>query len=146
MRLPRVLTWHVHGNYLYYLSQARAEFFLPVKPGAPPGYGGRGTTFPFGDNVHDVPADEVHRLPFDGVIFQSQQNYEQDQHEILSPAQRQLPRICIEHDPPGASPTETLHFVDDANVLVMHVTAFNNLMWNSGRSPTRVIDHGVFVP
>src|SRR5262249_22926405 len=27
-----------------------------------------------------------------------------------------------------------------------HVTPFNNLMWDSGRTPTRVIDHGVVVP
>ena len=33
MRPLRVFTWHVHGNYLYYLSQANAEFYLPVKPG-----------------------------------------------------------------------------------------------------------------
>ena len=33
MRPLRVLTWHVHGNYLLYLSQAHVEFYLPVKPG-----------------------------------------------------------------------------------------------------------------
>src|SRR5436305_5149563 len=35
MRPLRVFTWHVHGNYLYYLAQAKAEFYLPVKPGRP---------------------------------------------------------------------------------------------------------------
>ena len=59
MRRPRVLTWHIHGNYLYYLSQCDADFFLPVKAGGGEGYGGRGDTFAFGDNVHDVPADCV---------------------------------------------------------------------------------------
>ncbi|RPJ39612.1 MAG: glycosyltransferase family 1 protein, partial [Chloroflexi bacterium] len=32
-RRKRVLTWHVHGNYLYYLTQAPHDFFLPVRPG-----------------------------------------------------------------------------------------------------------------
>jgi glycosyltransferase involved in cell wall biosynthesis len=36
--------------------------------------------------------------------------------------------------------------VDDPDVLLVHVTPFNDLMWDSGRTPTRVIDHGVVVP
>ena len=36
--------------------------------------------------------------------------------------------------------------MDDPNVLLVHVTAFNDLMWDSGRTPTRVIEHGVTVP
>ena len=146
MRPLRILTWHVHGNYLYYLSQARAEFFLPVRPAGGPGYGGRGSTFPFGPNVHDIPADQVRHERFDLILFQSRRNWLEDQHEILSPAQRRLPRICIEHDPPDENPTCTRHYVDDPNVLLVHVTAFNELFWDSGSVPTRVIDHGVIVP
>ena len=37
----RVLTWHVHGSYLSYLARANVDFYLPVKPGRPEGYGGR---------------------------------------------------------------------------------------------------------
>jgi hypothetical protein len=151
MRPLRVFTWHVHGNYLYYLSQARAEFFLPVRQnreqaGGDPGYGGRGSTFPFGGNVHDIPADQVRNEKFDVILFQSRQNYLHDQHEILSPAQRRGPRICIEHNPPDETPTDTRHYVDDPGVLLVHVTAFNDLFWDSGRVPTRVIEHGVIVP
>jgi glycosyl transferase family 1 len=145
MRRKRVFTWHVHGNYLYYLAHADVDFYLPVLPGRP-GYSGRGTTFPFGDNVHDIPADEVKHHDFDCVVFQHRRNWEIDQFDVLSPAQRRLPRICIEHDPPLESPTDTRHFVDDPNVLLVHVTAFNALMWDSGRTPTRVIDHGVAIP
>jgi hypothetical protein len=146
MRPIRVLTWHVHGNYLYYLSQAAAVFYLPVSPCGGPGYGGRGRTFPFGPNVIDVPADEVRRLDLDCVLFQSRQNYAGDQHVILSAWQRRLPRIYLEHDPPRDNPTDTRHPVDDPNVLLVHVTHFNRLMWDGGRTPTRVIEHGVLVP
>lgn len=142
----RVLTWHVHGNYLLYLSRARVELYVPVRPGRPPGYGGRGSTFPFGDNVVEVPADEVRHLGLDCVLFQSRRNYEVDRHEILSESQRRLPRIYLEHDPPQGHPTDTRHVVDDPEALLVHVTPFNALMWDSGRTPTRVIEHGVFVP
>lgn len=146
MRPLRLLTWHVHGNYLWYLSQVRHEFYLPVKPDGRDGYSGRGSTFPFGDNVHDIPFAEVRKFDFDGIIFQARRHYVEDQFELLSPVQQRLPRIYIEHDPPQGHPTDTRHWVDDPNMLLVHVTPFNRLMWDSGRTPTTVIDHGVVVP
>lgn len=145
MRL-KILTWHVHGSYLYYLTQSPHEFYLPVKPGKPEGYGGRLSGIPWGDNVFDIDAEDVKNQTFDCILFQSHRNYLHDQHEILSEAQRQLPRIFLEHDPPREHPTDTPHPVDDPDMLLVHVTHFNNLMWNSRRTPTCVIEHGVMVP
>jgi hypothetical protein len=142
----RILTWHVHGNYLWYLSHVPHELYLPVKPGRPEGYGGRGHTFPWPDNVYEVAAEDVPNLELDCVLTQSHQNWLVDREELLSPAQLALPAIHLEHDPPRESPTDTRHPVDDPNVLLVHVTHFNNLMWDSGRTPTRVIEHGVVVP
>jgi len=146
MKRLKILTWHVHGSYLYYLTQAPHDFYLPTKPGKPEGYGGRLPGFDWGDNVHDIPAEAVRHQEFDCVLFQSARNYRQDQHEILSPEQRRLPQLFLEHDPPRQQPTDTKHVVDNPNVLLVHVTAFNQLMWDCGRTPTRVIDHGVMVP
>ena len=146
MRRLRVLTWHVHGSYLLYLSHARQEFYVPVKPGRPEGYGGRSGSFPWPANVHEVAADQVRGLEFDCVLFQTRKNYEEDQYEILSESQRRLPRVYLEHDPPRGHPTDTRHWVDDPDVLLVHVTPFNELMWDSARTPTRVIRHGVPVP
>lgn len=142
----RVLTWHVHGSYLYYLAQAGVEFYLPVKDGRPEGYGGRSGSFPWPANLHDVPAGQVRDLKLDAVLFQSRKNYLEDQYEILSPEQRQLPQVYLEHDPPREHPTDTKHIVDDPNVLLVHVTHFNDLMWDSNRTPTTVIEHGVMIP
>jgi glycosyltransferase involved in cell wall biosynthesis len=146
MRPLRIMTWHIHGSYLYYLVQSRHEFYLPVKPGRPEGYGGRAGSFPWPDNVHDVPSEMVREMEFDCILFQSRKNYLEDQYEILSEEQRRLPRIYLEHDPPREVPTDTHHPVDDPDVLLVHVTHFNDLMWDSGRTPTRVIEHGVMVP
>lgn len=145
MRPPRVLTWHVHGNYMLYLSQANAAFYLSVQKGKP-GSGGRGDTFLFGPNVHDIPADTVREEDFDLILFQNRQNYEVDQYELLSDEQRRLPKVYIQHDPPWEDPTDELHWFDDPNGLLVHVTPFNALMWDSGRTPSKAIDHGVCLP
>jgi hypothetical protein len=146
MRRLRILTWQVHGNYLYYLTHAPHEFFILSKPGQPPGYGGRNGTLPWGDNVHDCPVESVRNRSFDCVLFQSLPHYDKDQYEILSDAQRRLPRIYLEHDPPLAHPTNTVHPVDDPSMLIVHVTHYNALMWDCGRVRTRVVEHGVRVP
>jgi hypothetical protein len=141
-----ILTWHIHGSYLHYLTQAPHTFYVPVKLGWPEGYGGRRDATWWGDNVVEVPAEAVRDLDLDCILFQSRQNYCEDQYEILTETQRRLPRIYLEHDPPREHPVDTRHVVDDPDVLLIHVTGFNDLMWDSGRTPTRVIEHGVIVP
>lgn len=146
MRPLRILTWHIHGSYLFYLAHAHQEFYVPFTPERGEGYGGKCGTFPWPENLHEVPADQVRYQQFDCILFQSRRNYLQDQYEILSPEQQRLPRVYLEHDPPRETPTDTRHPVDDPNVLLIHVTHFNNLMWDNGRTPTHVIEHGVIVP
>jgi len=144
--MPRVLTWHVHGSYLYYLARARCQFILPIRPGRPEGYGGRNGDFDWPDNVVEVPAEAVPDLDIDVVLTQSRRNYQEDRFDLLSPDQLRLPLVHIEHDPPRESPTDARHFVDEAGALLVHVTPFNALMWDSGHVATAVIDHGVEVP
>jgi glycosyltransferase involved in cell wall biosynthesis len=142
----RVLTWHIHGSYLYYLTQTDCIFYLPYKEGSSEeGYGGRTRGFPWGDNVINVNAEEIKDIQFDCILFQSKKNYLKDQFEILSEEQRALPKIYLEHDPPREIPTDTKHIVDDPDMLLVHVTYFNELMWNNNRTPTKVIEHGVMV-
>lgn len=141
----RVLTWHIHGSYLYYLTQTPCIFYLPKKNSTEEGYGGRTPSFPWGDNVIDVPAEDVKNIEFDCILFQSRKNYLEDQYNILTEEQRALPKIYLEHDPPREVPTDTRHVVDDPNMLLVHVTHFNNLMWDNNQTPSAVIDHGVMV-
>lgn len=143
MRKPNVLIWHIHGSYLNYIVHASANFYLPTMPGRPEGYGGKGMTFRWPDNVWEVPAEEVRHLPLDLVVHQTPKNYFEDQHELLSEEQRKLPRIYLEHNTPKEHPTDARHPVDDPETLLVHVTHFNHMMWDSGRCPTMVIEHGV---
>lgn len=146
MRRLKILTWHVHGSYLFNLVQAPHNFYLPTRRGRPEGYGGRSGHFPWPDNVYDVPFDRVRDLTVDLVLFQSTKNFLVDRFDVLSSVQRELPSIFLEHNTPRAHPTDTRHPVDDPTVLLVHCTHFNALMWDNGRSPTMVVPHGVTVP
>jgi hypothetical protein len=142
----RVLTWHVHGSYLHYLSHAPHEFCVPVKDGRPPRYSGLPEGgFPWRPNMTEIRADEVAGERFDVVLFQHRDNWNVDQFDLLSHEQRHGPRIYLEHDPPRESPFEERHPVEDPEALVVHVTPFNDLMYETV-APTRVIEHGVVVP
>lgn len=146
MRPLRVLTWHVHGSYLAALAEVPVTWYLPVRPGRPSPYGGRGASFDWPANVVEVDAGDVRRLALDCVVHQSRATWERDRFELLTAAQRRLPAVYVEHDPPREAPCDTRHPVDDPDVLVVHVTAFNRLMWDTGRTPTTVVEHGVRVP
>lgn len=144
-RRLRVLTWHVHGNYLYYLSQAPHDFVVVTREGVP-GYAGLGGALPWGPNLRAVPHDALADETFDCVLYQARDPYLEHQHQLLTPRQRALPRIYVEHDPPQGHPTNTVHPFQEPDGLLVHVSHFNALMWDSGVTPAMVIEHGVVVP
>lgn len=142
----RIFTWHIHGSYLFYLSQGNYDIFIPVDRHKSEGYYGRGNTFPFGQNLHEVPVAAVKDLQFDLILFQTDKNYLKDQYEILSEEQRLLPQIYLKHDPPWEHPTNAKLPVRDPLVTIVHVTHFNQLMWDNNGLDSVVIEHGVMVP
>ncbi len=146
MKRLKIFTWHVHGSYLYYLSQIPHDIYLPKKEIAEVGYYGITPSYSWPSNLHEIPVEDVKNEQFDCILFQHAENYLIHQHEILSEEQKRLPKLFLEHDPPRDNPTNTFHCVDDPNTTVVHVTDFNRLMWDCRRSSTTVIDHGVMIP
>ena len=136
----KILIWHIHGSYLDAITQTEHDWYLPVVPGQ---YLGRRWSSP--EWVHEVPPERVHDLDLDLIIYQSPRNYFSNRYEILSPDQQALPAIYLEHNTPRPHPVDTRHPVDDPTVLLVHVTHFNRLMWDSGRTPTTVIEHSVAI-
>ena len=142
----RVLTWHVHGSYLWYLTQVPVTWLLPVTPERENPYGGRSASFDWPDNVVEVPVEEVARTDVDLVLTQHRTNWDVHRHELLGDRVPALPRVHVEHDPPPRWPNDALHPVQDEHATLVHVTPFNALMWDSGITPSRTVDHGVVVP
>ena len=141
---PRVITWQVHGNYMYYLSQVPVRWLLVTRPGHPPGYAGRTASFDWPDNVEEIAPDDLDDAQADCVLYQCRRNWEEDR-EQLPPAKRDLPAVFLEHDPPQEHPTSTAHFTQGDVDLLVHVTPFNALMWDNNGTPVRVIEHTAVV-
>jgi glycosyltransferase involved in cell wall biosynthesis len=145
MRRLKILTWHIHGSYLNSLAHVPLEWYVPVKPERRDGYGGRGDYLELPDTLIEVPADYVRQIDLDAVLFQSPKNVLEDAAEILSPMQQRLARIYLEHNVPRPHAVDTRHPFDDPDGLLVHVTQYNRLMWDNGRTPTTVIEHAVAV-
>jgi hypothetical protein len=145
MRRLKILIWHIHGSYLNALARIDHDWYLPVKPDRPEGYGGRGPTFDLPSYVREIPSDRVRDLDLDLIIYQTPRNWTEDRDEILSPGQQRLPAIYLEHNTPKPDAVNMRHPVDDSNTLLVHVTNYNRLMWDNGRTATRVIEHSVAI-
>jgi glycosyltransferase involved in cell wall biosynthesis len=143
MKRLNILIWHIHGSYLNTLARIDHNWYLPVRPGRPEGYGGRGPTFDLPAYVHEVPFEQVRDLDLDLVICQTPKNYFEDRFELLSAKQCRLPLIYLEHNTPKPNAYDTRHPVDDPDILLVHVTHYNRLMWENGHTPTIVIEHSV---
>ncbi len=141
MKHFRILIWHIHGSYLHSLMQVKNDWLLPVKPGNPVGYAGRGRTFDMPDWVLEVPADRVCDQQIDLVIYQTPDNLFIDGPELLGDRQWTIPSIYLEHNTPKPHPVDSVHPVAGIPMLVVHVTNYNRLMWNTLDLPVRVIGH-----
>jgi hypothetical protein len=91
MKRLNILIWHIHGSYLNALARIEHNWYLPVKPGHPEGYGGKGPTFDVPDYVREVPDELVRELELDLVICQTPKNYFEDRHERSASPARDLP-------------------------------------------------------
>lgn len=145
MRRLKILVWHIHGSYLNALARVDHDWITPVCPGKPEGYGGRGATFDLPDNLVEVPHDRVRDLDLDLVVYQTPKNLLVDGPDILSDAQRRLPRIYLEHNTPKPDAVHQRHPFTDPGGLLVHVTHFNRLMWDNGDTPTTVVEHSVAI-
>lgn len=140
MRRLRILTWPTRPDYLRCLAQTSHELVV-VSPAQ-----GRSDHGDYPANVRAVSAEEARRQKIDLILFQRPQHYLDEQYELLTPAQRRVPKVYLEHEPPREHPVDSRHVVTEAGVLVVHVAQFNRLMWDHGHTPTCVIEPGVAAP
>lgn len=136
----RILLWHVHGSYTSAFVRGGHEYVLPLVPGRGPDGRGRARTFDWPADAREVPFDRLRDEPVDVVVYQRPHEPELAR-EWLG---RDVPGVYVEHNTPVGDVPRTRHpLADRDDVTLVHVTHFNELFWDNGRAPTRVIEHGV---
>ncbi|WP_073482521.1 glycosyltransferase [Streptoalloteichus hindustanus] len=141
----RVLLWHVHGSWTDAFVRGRHEYLMPVLPEGGPWGGGRaGWDWP---GVVEVPADELADLDVDVVVLQRPDELALAERWLRRRPGLDVPAVYVEHNTPKGGVPDTRHPVADRDdICLVHVTHFNELMWDSGRAPTVVVEHGVADP
>ncbi len=140
----RVLSWHVHGAWSTAFVRGDHDYLVPVVPDRGPDGRGRARTYDWPAGVREVTPTELATEPVDVVVLQRPRELELAREWL---GDRRIPAVYVEHDCPRGGVPHTRHpLADQAEIPIVHVTHFNALMWDSGRAPTEVIEHGVVDP
>jgi hypothetical protein len=142
----RILLWHVHGSWTTAFVQGGHEYLVPVTPDRGP-YGlGRARTYPWPESVREVTPDELARTDVDVVLLQRPEEWDLAERWLgrrLGPTG--VPAVFLEHNTPkqGDVPMTRHPMADRDDLTLVHVTHFNQLIWDNGSTPTAVIEHGI---
>jgi len=141
----RVLLWHVHGSWTTSFVQGPHEYLLPVVPDRGPDGRGRAQTWDWPASAIEVTRDEARGAEVDVVVVQRPAELDGLAREWLG--DRRLPMVYVEHNAPQGRIADMRHpAADRDDLVVVHVTHFNELFWDCGSTPTHVIEHGVVDP
>jgi glycosyltransferase involved in cell wall biosynthesis len=139
----RILLWHVHGSWTTSFVQGRHTYLLPTLPeGGPWGRGRCGRDWPTA--VHDVPAGRLRDSDVDLVLLQRPEEQELATEWLGRRPGIDVPAVYVEHNTPRGDVPDTRHpLAGRSDIPLVHVTHFNRLLWDNGRAPVTVIEHGI---
>jgi hypothetical protein len=141
----RILLWHVHGSWTTSFVQGPHEYLLPLMPDRGPDGRGRAQTWDWPASAIEVTRDEARGAEVDVVVLQRPAELDGLAREWLG--DRRLPAVYVEHNAPQGRIADMRHpAADRDDIVVVHVTHFNELFWDCGSTPTHVIEHGVVDP
>lgn len=143
----RILLWHVHGGWTDAFVRGNHEYVLPVDEGRTGwGLGRGGRDWP---SAVEAPLETIAELAgtLDAVVLQRPGEAERVAELTGLRPGRDLPAVYVEHNTPKGNVPDTRHpLADQGEIPLIHVTHFNALMWDSGRAPVYVVEHGVRDP
>lgn len=143
----RVLVWHVHGSWQTSFVAGPDEYLIPVVPDRGPDGRGRARTWTWPASAREVAPGALRAAEPDVVVLQRPHEIGLLERWTGLRAGVDVPAVYVEHNTPAGPAATTRHpLADRSDIPVVHVTAFNALMWDCGRAPTTVVDHGVHDP
>ncbi len=145
----RIFLWHVHGAWTTAFVHGRHEYLIPVLPDRGPDGLGRARTYLWPRQAVEVTPEEAAEAEVDVVVLQRPQELDSLAEEWLGGRRpgKDVPAIYVEHNAPQGHINEMRHpAFGRPDLLLVHVTHFNDLFWEAGSTPTRVIEHGIVDP
>jgi hypothetical protein len=143
----RILLWHVHGGWADAFVRGNHEYLLPLDAGRTGwGLGRGGRDWP---SAVEVPVEELAGLAgtIDAVVLQRTDELARVAELTGLRPGVDVPAVFVEHNTPKGNVPDTRHpLADQTEIPIVHVTHFNALMWDSGRAPVHVVEHGVRDP
>jgi hypothetical protein len=143
----KILLWHVHGSWTTAFVQGHHEYLLPMTPDRGPDGLGRARTWDWPAAARDVPVEQLRDADIDVVVLQRPHEAQLVTEWTGREPGRDVPAVYLEHNAPEPHPVYSRHpMADRTDIPIAHVTHFNRTMWDNGRAPARVIEHGVVDP
>jgi len=149
----RILVWHVHGSWATSFVAGEHEYVVPVVADRGPDGRGRAQTWDWPASVREATPEQLADLAAGGeidvVVLQRPEEVELLRRWTGLVPGRDVPAVYVEHNAPtehaarSRHPLADLDVVEEGLVPVVHVTAFNRLMWDCGDARTLVVDHGI---
>jgi hypothetical protein len=140
----KVLLWHVHGGWTDAFVQGGHDYLLPATPARDAwGLGLGGRDWP----AREVAPADVRDEDVDVVVLQRPDDIAAAERLTGRRLGRDLPAVYLEHNTPkGDVPLSVHPMADRSDLDLVHVTHTNALLWDTGRTRTRVVEHGVRDP
>jgi hypothetical protein len=142
----RVLLWHVHGAWTTAFVHGPHQYLVPVLPGRGPDGRGRARTYAWPDSAVEVTPEQAAAAEVDVVVLQRPEELDGLAEGWLGGRRpgRDLPAVYVEHNAPQGRVADLRHpAAGRDDLVVVHVTHFNDLFWDTAGTPTTVIEHGI---
>jgi glycosyltransferase involved in cell wall biosynthesis len=139
--------WHVHGSWTTAFVQGGHDYLLPTTPDRGPDGLGRARTWDWPDSVVEVAPETLARTPVDLVVLQRPHELDLARRWLGRRPGRDVPAVYVEHNTPAGAVPDTPHpLAGQGEIPIVHVTGFNELMWDCAGARTTVIEHGIVDP
>ena len=136
----RILIWHVHGSWTTAFVHGRHDYLLPTTPDRCPDGLGRARTWDWPSAAREVSSEALADEDVDVVVLQRPHEVELAEKWLggRRPG-RDLPAVYLEHNTPAGAVPDTRHPMAGGRIPIVHVTGFNDLVWDCDGTPTTVI-------
>jgi glycosyltransferase involved in cell wall biosynthesis len=145
----RIFLWHVHGSWTTAFVRGEHQYLIPVLPERGADGRGRAQTWDWPASAIEVTPEQAQNAEIDVIVLQRPS-------ELFGLARQWLggrrpgvdvPAVYVEHNAPQGRIADMRHpAANRPGLTLVHVTHFNDLFWDAGSTPTRVIEHGVVDP